>query len=193
MFFANFQVKPEPTMVFKDKLDRVNVWVMRIILLLTFVFIDFYNTNLTIAETIAVSSAMSVAPEWLIYPLVHLVSAGISVVILEVIGHLYYGFVKPLCPPVNLTKKGFMVYIRASYVVRNVVAGALNLIFLSGDIYYHAFSGLIGTVITVLTLAITYLYVNKHYVPEKMKSPFLKIVATPFLVVQFIMIIMGLI
>ena len=124
MFFANFQVKPEPTMVFKDKLYKVNVWVMRVILLLTFVFIDFYRTNTTIAETVAFNSVMQVLPEWFIYPFMHVISAGISVLVLEIIGNLYYGFVKPLCPPVNLTKKGFMVYIRASYVARNVIAGA---------------------------------------------------------------------
>lgn len=192
MQFGHFQIKPEPTMVFKDKLDKVNVWVMRVILLLTFIFIDFYSTNTIFAETMGALPVAQFLPSWFAWAFLQITSAGISVVILELIGNLYYGFLRPICPPVNLTRKGFMVYIRASYVVRNLICGAINLIFLLGDVYFYAFRSLIGVVVTVLTLAVTYLYVNKHYVPKEAKSAFLKLVSIPFLVVQFVTVLMEL-
>lgn len=192
MQFGHFQIKPEPTMVFRDKLDKVNVWVMRVILLLTFVFANFYNTNTIYAETMGVTPLAQTLPTWVTWAFSHITSAGISVVVLELIGNFYYGFIKPICPPVNLTRKGFMVYIRASYVIRNLICGAINLIFLLGDVYFYAFSGVISVVVTVLTLTATYLYVNKHYVPKEAKSAFLKLVAIPFFVVQFVTVLMEL-
>ncbi len=192
MFNPIFHVRPEPQMEFKDNLYKVNIWLMRVILLVSFIFIGFYEVNTTISGlTAGVPLVQSMSPA-VFYPLMHVMTGVLNVVMFELIGSIYYSFIRPICPPVNLTRKGFMVYLRVAYVVRNVVCGILNLIFLFGDLYFFVFSQIISLVVTTAVLAVAYFYVNKNYVPDKMKAPFLKLVAVPYFVVQFVGILAGL-
>jgi len=187
----NFFVKPEPEMVYKDKLHKINPWIMRAFLLVAFIFSDFFATNMTVNQTVMQSGLMYYLSSDIIYPVVHVTSGILSVLFFELIGNVYYSLIRPICPPVNLTKKGFLTYLRFGYVVRGVVCGLIKLLFLYGDVYYVAFNLLIEVVITTLCVLGIYLYVNKNYVPEREKGPFMRLALMPYLVVQLVVVLGG--
>lgn len=184
----SFFVRPEPNVVYKDKLHKVNVWIMRAILLVAFAFSDFYSVNVTIMETALSGALINFRPEFL-YPAVHILSGALSVLFFEIIGSLYYSLIRPLCPPVQLTKKGFMSYLRFTYVLISLLGGCIKLIYLFSDLYFYVFNDLIDVVVTTIGLIVLYAYINKHYVPDTIKSKFIKLAFIPYLAVQFVRVL----
>ena len=185
-------IKPEPEMNYKDGLYKVNVWIMRVLLLLTFVLYDFYSVNLSIADTVMITPMVGVMPPVGVYIFMHLMSAALSVVMFEVIANVFYTLIRPICPPVELNRKGFMVYVRFAYVLRNVIGGLVKLLFFAGDMYFFIYVELINVCVTTLVVILIYAYVNKKYVPEKAKAAFLRGVWVPYLAVEFISVLAGL-
>lgn len=190
MYF-NFFTRVEPQMVYRDNLHKINVWVMRALLLVAFIFANFFETNSSIVQS-AISSELFyyMKPEF-IYPIVHLFSGALNVLFFEIIANAYYSFIRPICPPVNLSRKGFMVYLRATFFAVSLVTGVIRLVFLFGDIYYFIFNVLIDIVVTTVGVLVAFWYINKHYVPENVKGNFAKLALMPYLVVQIISVCAG--
>ncbi len=174
-------------MEYKDKLYLLPTVVARILLYLSFILYAWQMTGMVI-NSVPYISGNSVMEYKTAFIICQLVSAGVNLIVFELVGSFYYGFIRPICPPVGLTKDGFMVYLRIGYILRNIIAGVIKLLFIKTDLHLFAFDSLINLGCTVLVLSLILVYVMAKYVPTVAKPAFLKCSCLPFLVYEAIVI-----
>ncbi|MBR7110911.1 MAG: hypothetical protein IKC83_03460 [Clostridia bacterium] len=112
-----------------------------------------------------------------------IILASLNLLVFEIVANFYYGFLRPI-QPAPITQTAFLEYLRISYVLRNVMGGAVKFIFYKSDIAVFGFDAMIGVIVTTLILASTFIYVMQKYVPLCQKNAFLKCVSVPYIVYQ---------
>lgn len=190
MYIRRIYVSPEPKTEYKDKLYRIPTIVMRILLFLSFAFYGWHMAESMVNSIPYMIGGLDI--DYITALVIgHILDGIISLAVFEIVGTMYYTFVRPVCPPVPLSKNAFMVYLRAAYLVRNVVAGIIKLFVYTKDLYVFTFDPLINLAMTVIVLSLTCAYVMVKYVPNSQKARFLKAVSVPFLAYEIIVTLMG--
>ena len=181
IYFQNTQQK---TFKYKDKLHRVPTLVMRIVLFLSFILYGYHQAETTVNALPYFSFSISLP-----YPVAliigQLVSAGVALLVFEIVAKFYYSFIGATCFDI-LPRDAFLTYLRAGYIVRNILGGILKFIFFRSYVLLFCFDGAIGVVVTTLVLTLTCIYVIAKYIPTNRKSVFIKSVAIPYIVYQII-------
>lgn len=190
MYISRIYIAPEPKTEYKDRLYRIPTLVVRILLFISFVYYGWH-----MAETMVNSlpyMMMGVDVNYTMAIVIgHLMDGVGSLIIFELVGGVYYGFIRPICPPVPLSKNAFMIYLRAAYILRNVIAGTVKIFVYQNNLYLFSFDSIINLSVTVLILSSTCVYVMSKYVPKIHRARFLRAVSAPFLTYQFIITLMG--
>lgn len=175
----NHEEKP---FVPKDNLNRIPSIVMRILLFLSFVFYEFHTTEF-IVNSIPYFGASLDINYTVVLVIGQILTAGVNLLVFELVGNFYYGFIRPACSQF-INQKGFMEYLRASYVIRNILGGVIKFIFYKSDILVYGFNMAINLLVTVIVLSATCIYVMVKYVPNRARAVFLKCVSIPFIVFE---------
>lgn len=181
IYFQNSQQK---NFKYKDKLYRVPTLVMRIVLFLSFILYGYHQAETTVNAIpyFSFSANLSYVVALIIG---QLVSAGIALLVFEIVAKFYYNFIGATCFDI-FPRDAFLTYLRAGYIVRNILGGVLKFIFFRSDVLLFGFDGAIGVVVTTLVLTVTCIYVIAKYVPNSRRSVFIKSVAIPYIVYQIL-------
>ena len=157
---------------------------MRIVLFLSFILYGYHQAETTVNALPYFAFSISLP-----YPVAliigQLVNAGVSLLVFEIVAKFYYSFIGATCFDI-FPRDAFLTYLRAGYIVRNILGGILKFIFFRSDVLLFGFDGAIGVVVTTLVLTLTCIYVIAKYVPTNRKSAFIKSVAIPYIVYQII-------
>ncbi len=175
----------EPKTEYKDKLYRVPIWVMRIFLFLSFIFYGYHkgesyvNAFCYLLGDLPVSFTVALI-------IGQVISALLSLIVFEIVAKLYYGFLRPFSVYTKFSQEAFLVYLRASYVIRNILGGIIKLLVYRRDLDVFGYDSLINLATTVLVLSISCAYVIFKYVPIRARAGFLKAVSIPFIAYEII-------
>lgn len=176
---------PETKTEYKDKLYRIPVMVMRIFLLLSFIFYGYHKATSSVLSVSYLFGNLNIS-----YPIAivigQFISAGISLVVFEIVAKFYYGFIRPFSIYTKVTQKIFMTYLRASYFIRNILGGLVKFLVFKSDFDVFCYDSIIGFLVTVIVLIATCVYVTCKYVPIKARAGFVRAVSLPFIVYEVI-------
>ncbi len=189
MLIGRIYIAPEPKTEYKDKLHRIPTFVMRILLFLSFIFYGWHTLEASVSALPYMMGNLSTSYDFALI-IGHIADGAVALLVFELVGSLYYSFIRPSCPNVPLSKSAFMVYLRGAYLIRNLIAGVVKFLVYERDLYVFAYDSLINLAITVLVLSVTLAYVSIKYVPISLRANFLKSVSLPFIVYEAVMTVM---
>lgn len=186
MYIKHILITQTPKFEYKDNLHRIPKNAMRILLFFSFIFYSYHTTQNFIHS---IPYLWSIKGNYLISCIIgQAILGALNLLVFEIVAKFYYGFLTPI-QPTPITQKAFLEYLRAGYLIRNILGGTVKFILYQSNVIVFGFDTMINLVVTTAVLFIFCIYVIQKYVPFIQKTAFLKCSMIPYVVYQSLSIL----